>query len=229
MKDDLCSIDGCNKKVRSGSICEIHWWRYKKYNSYELPIKSKICKIETCENLKDRKYNICSMHRSRKSKYKSYELPKKKKLPEGIAMICINHGERTNEQTIINKPGKKIYIRCKECKEITRQKFLKKNPNYIAIRNFYFIGKGENRIKINIKDYQIWHELQNGLCKICNQPETYKTDNNKHKKIKRLSIDHCHKTNKIRGLLCQNCNTSLGGFKDSIDILQAAINYLKSS
>ena len=40
-------------------------------------------------------------------------------------------------------------------------------------------------------------------------------------------IDHCHKTGKVRGILCSECNTGLGKFKDSIELLQKAIEYLK--
>lgn len=40
-------------------------------------------------------------------------------------------------------------------------------------------------------------------------------------------MDHDHTTGKIRGLLCFGCNTGLGKFKDSIVILNKAINYLK--
>lgn len=40
-------------------------------------------------------------------------------------------------------------------------------------------------------------------------------------------IDHDHDTNKIRGVLCPNCNRGLGMFKDKIDVLEAALNYLK--
>lgn len=43
-----------------------------------------------------------------------------------------------------------------------------------------------------------------------------------------LSVDHCHNTKQIRGLLCHNCNRALGMFKDDIDLLAKAIEYLKS-
>jgi len=46
-------------------------------------------------------------------------------------------------------------------------------------------------------------------------------------KNKRLSIDHCHETNLVRGLLCDSCNLGLGSFKDDISRLESAINYLK--
>ena len=44
----------------------------------------------------------------------------------------------------------------------------------------------------------------------------------------RLFVDHCHKTKRIRGLLCRGCNTGLGHFKESPDNLANAIEYLKN-
>jgi hypothetical protein len=44
---------------------------------------------------------------------------------------------------------------------------------------------------------------------------------------KRLFVDHCHDTGKIRGLLCQQCNTALGMVDDSIEKLSALISYLR--
>lgn len=41
------------------------------------------------------------------------------------------------------------------------------------------------------------------------------------------SIDHCHKTGKVRGLLCKTCNTGIGHLKDDPNILRSAINYLE--
>jgi len=41
-------------------------------------------------------------------------------------------------------------------------------------------------------------------------------------------LDHNHKTNKYRGILCHNCNTALGLLKDSVRILKKAIQYLKN-
>lgn len=62
---------------------------------------------------------------------------------------------------------------------------------------------------------------QNGCCEICGIHHT--------QLIKRLAVDHCHTTSKIRGLLCQQCNLLLGYAKDSQDILANAISYLKES
>lgn len=43
-----------------------------------------------------------------------------------------------------------------------------------------------------------------------------------------LSVDHCHKTNKIRGLLCSSCNFMIGLSKDSPIILRKAADYLEN-
>lgn len=222
-KGDICNIDNCNRIIKSGSICQVHWWRFKKYKSYDLPIKSNICKVKDCDKLKDGKYNVCAMHRSRKSRHKSFEIPIRPGLPEGVAMICIHHGERTIEQ--VYKNGQYKYNRCVECRKVSNERCKKKNPNRKMTRNYYFIGK--DKFKVEIKEYEKLFKEQNGLCKICNLPETMKSAN--AYSIKRLAIDHCHKTKKIRGLLCHHCNVSLGAFKDSIELLEVAIQYLKDS
>ncbi len=59
---------------------------------------------------------------------------------------------------------------------------------------------------------------QNGGCAICGT----KLDIGKN-----THVDHSHVTGKVRAILCQNCNTALGGFKDSIDILKSAQAYLE--
>lgn len=77
---------------------------------------------------------------------------------------------------------------------------------------------------MSIEDYNNMLESQNYLCAICNRHYTEVI----HGKKKRLCIDHCHTTGKIRGLLCDKCNRGLGLFCDSYDILMSAINYLNS-
>lgn len=65
-------------------------------------------------------------------------------------------------------------------------------------------------------------ERSNNLCSICGTEFT-KTGKG------RMAIDHDHATGKVRGLICHNCNIGLGHFKDSIDALERAIEYLKES
>ena len=64
-------------------------------------------------------------------------------------------------------------------------------------------------------------EEQNNCCKVCGK---HGSDN----KTGKLYIDHCHTTNKVRGLLCMECNTALGLLKDDTKRIESLLSYLKS-
>ena len=76
---------------------------------------------------------------------------------------------------------------------------------------------------ITLEEYNKMLKQQNNKCAICKQGEIKL---NKYGKPKRLSVDHDHKTNKIRGLLCHTCNTGIGLLKDDIEIIKNALIYL---
>ncbi len=78
---------------------------------------------------------------------------------------------------------------------------------------------------ISVDDYQSMEEKQNNLCAICYNPET--RINGTTKIAGRLVIDHCHKTNKVRGLLCHGCNAAIGLLKDDSLIITRAARYVK--
>ena len=72
--------------------------------------------------------------------------------------------------------------------------------------------------------YEELYKSQDGKCAICGTEKPSKSG-----RTKRLSIDHCHETNIVRGLLCERCNRALGLFGDDTKILIKAISYLLSS
>lgn len=84
-----------------------------------------------------------------------------------------------------------------------------------------------NKYKISQEEIEQLAEKQQHCCAICNKPET--SLNSQKTAIQSLAIDHCHKTNKVRGLLCANCNIGLGKFKENISILSSAIKYLNDN
>ena len=67
---------------------------------------------------------------------------------------------------------------------------------------------------INMSEYNAMKAMQGEACAICGDREA------------KLYVDHCHDTGKIRGLLCQHCNTGLGAFKDDTEAMQQAIGYV---
>jgi len=71
---------------------------------------------------------------------------------------------------------------------------------------------------LTLDEYANLFVKQNNKCAICKQ----EFSNKKH-----IHIDHCHKTNKVRALLCHGCNTAIGLFKESSDILKSAQKYLQ--
>lgn len=79
----------------------------------------------------------------------------------------------------------------------------------------------QKKYGISLRDYKALARKQGGKCAIC------KRTSEEEPKGKRLAVDHCHETNTIRGLLCQNCNRGMGLFGDNIALLEKAIAYLK--
>ncbi len=66
---------------------------------------------------------------------------------------------------------------------------------------------------------------QDNRCSICKNIFKEIIDKSKRRRGG-FVVDHCHKTGKVRGLLCSKCNSGLGYFKDSVDNLYMAIQYV---
>ena len=96
---------------------------------------------------------------------------------------------------------------CKPC----HQKYMKDNPKYIAKWRL------KNSYGMTLEEKEALLKSQNNKCKICKD----------ELQGKKLHIDHCHTTGKIRAILCHHCNTGLGLFKESPELLTKAIEYLE--
>lgn len=105
---------------------------------------------------------------------------------------------------------------CNLCRKANSTKDYHKNRSHF-----------KNRFGITIEHYESILKSQNNLCAICKNPEIHSCK--KYGSPKRLSVDHCHKTGSIRGILCQRCNQGIGSFCDNTDYLLNAYHYLKKS
>jgi hypothetical protein len=90
---------------------------------------------------------------------------------------------------------------------------------------------GRKRYNDNKEYYARWHikdtygltpdevddmlHKQRGLCKLCRKP------------MKRINVDHCHKTGCIRGLVCRNCNFAIGCFNDDPALMRRAARHVE--
>ena len=76
---------------------------------------------------------------------------------------------------------------------------------------------------LSLEECEARQHLPCGICGKLKGPEKSKRGYERGT----MSIDHCHVTGKVRGVLCNHCNRALGLFEDSIPHLEAAIAYLK--
>lgn len=105
--------------------------------------------------------------------------------------------------------------RCKPCNNDYKKRWRKKNPElnkltkgtWKPIRRFRKYG-------ITPCDFTRMRIERGDRCDVCGTV------------YPKLAIDHDHETGRVRGLLCLNCNTGLGQFRDSVELLNAAIRYL---
>ena len=70
---------------------------------------------------------------------------------------------------------------------------------------------------ITLEEYGVMFDKQQGECGICHSIQESKA----------LAVDHCHINGKVRGLLCENCNTGLGKFKDDPALLKKGLEWLE--
>jgi len=127
-----------------------------------------------------------------------------------------------------------LQSRCRNCYRDWYNERYKKNPEFRDKRRGHF-GKfyqekypsrrqkhNDDRLLrkygITREEFDVMSKAQDDLCAICRRPPLGKS---------RLSVDHCHKSLEIRGLLCDPCNTGLGMFQDSPEILITAAAYLQ--
>lgn len=96
---------------------------------------------------------------------------------------------------------------CKACLKLRPQSYRQQERKSRLKRKYNFSQESFDHLAA----------LQGNACAICRDP--------KHK----LVVDHCHTNNLVRGLLCSKCNAAIGLLKDSPELLQSAIDYLKKS
>ena len=128
--------------------------------------------------------------------------------------------------------SRKYYLLNKD-KIISRIKEVSKTDEFKEKRKVFNKGRKEKnretyykrRYGITLVEYNQLLTMQNNTCAICKILET----EIKHGRNTYFAVDHCHKTGKVRGLLCYKCNSTLGFVNDDIECLKNAIKYLENA
>jgi len=128
---------------------------------------------------------------------------KDKSKSDGFRKECVDCRSKTSKE-YYNRPERKEVVSkyIEQHREARRRNTLK-----------YMYG-------LTTENYEQLYLKLNGKCAICGKPEQRKSSSH-------LCVDHCHKTGKIRGLLCHKCNSGIGKLNDDVELLKKAISYLE--
>ena len=127
---------------------------------------------------------------------------------------------------VCHRPGSAAYRRLRWARRpaemtATRKRWEAANPD--KVRAMRRKSQVKRAYGLDWETYQRLNEQHGGLCGICRKAST-----NRWRGVPRsLSVDHSHSTGAVRGLLCECCNLMLGYANDNIEVLEAAIRYLK--
>lgn len=143
--------------------------------------------------------------------------PEKPLKSRGLCSACYARDMRIKNPNMVSQELKSAsdYQRRNRVSATQRQKEWRmaitlKNPNYNYGVHLKF------KYGITYEQYLDMQQKQNGVCAICAQPP-----------VKKLFVDHCHTTGKVRGLLCHSCNSYLGRLERNKNSLQRLIQYTK--
>lgn len=138
---------------------------------------------------------------------------------------CSECGQAKEERDFyLDKRRGGFQRRCKRCVIACARRWQDRNPDrakeiahkWYAENSRRRKGYSLKRFGMTVEQYEELFSTQNGLCAICGKPPNGK----------KLAVDHCHSSNRIRGLLCNSCNAFLGLLEAMPDFPEKARAYL---
>jgi hypothetical protein len=144
-----------------------------------------------------------------------------KNILNGDAISCGCIGNDVRRKGTLAEDGVKKCCRCLNERTIENFKHKSSSPDKLySTCNFcnkdIYLRKNYG---ITLEQYNDMLVKQNNCCACCKQPTEASGRNGLH-------VDHSHTTKEVRGLLCSQCNTGIGKFREDVNTLQNAINYL---
>ncbi len=131
----------------------------------------------------------------------------------GVCKLCL--AERAHNFWLAHSADPEWRRRWNIRAQRTRDKLRKENPQ--KAKDQHKLYSLRELYGINLNQFNIMFERQNGCCAICQKP--FPTRSTAH-------VDHDHSSYTVRGLLCNNCNNGLGRFYDDPEILRSGARYI---
>lgn len=198
-----CSVDDCGKPIVGRNLCSAH---YRSLRLYGDPLVTRkkaraICSIPDCPN-PPASGGLCAKHATRVRRYGTTELPPKPIVAPMPAWQCRQCGADLEKLT----RGRPSY-----CSQACREAW------QFWDRQQKHRGRWLKQYGLTVGQFDEMLASQGSACAICRSTEPG---------YRNWSVDHCHATGRVRGLLCLLCNTGLGKFRDNPDLMRRAIEYL---
>lgn len=202
-----CSIEGCTRPSTGRSMCNAHWERRRRYGDplaggpFRESKPPKRCSVDGCDAYAKAR-GWCATHYQR---WKTTGDP-------GIAELLRTPGD----PSLSEKP-------CRACGEVKPMSDFHNEPRNRDRKASWCkecVAPGnrdraiQRKYGITSADYDAMAAAQGGNCACCGESA-------------KLVIDHCHKSGKVRALLCDRCNRLLGVADDQPDLLRAALAFLE--
>jgi len=233
-----CSNCG-NEKVLARGLCSACYSRLKKRGTLQRArgiAKGRICEVEGCGQPVAAK-GLCELHYQRadnpaKTTWKLLRSRNPGQYPanwDNFEEFLVDVGSRPSARHQLRKvdaakPYSRENVEWLAPVSSTQPKGWSTEERAAYMREWNF----RKKFGITGEGYDRMLAEQNFVCAICQKPERHISK--KTGKARALHVDHDHHDPnlKVRGLLCSDCNTGIGHFKDDVEILRRAIAYLES-
>lgn len=213
-----CSIEGCERPHKTMSLCQYHYNKKRLEENpkkaftgvrghpfYMLWFERKQCKQLCWEWLLDFKKFVQDISPKPDGEFFLTKIDGAQPYgPDNFKWL--EHLRRKPNET-----NKEWWARKLEARKII-------NPNLESDRNI------KRKYGLTREDYEEKLKSQNYVCAICKQPEI--AYDGRTNTIRRLAVDHNHKTGAIRGLLCWRCNGTIGQINENLELVKSIEEYL---
>lgn len=216
-KRPICTVSGCNnhQKTLTSGLCEKHLFRYSRHGTVEQPRNTDWGAKETHPL-----YQVYHWQRRKPNGMCQEWADNFWKFVEAVSPKPDGHTLRKHDLNQPINPNNWYWKESTPSKDKAKwqRAWRERNPDKVKDMDL------RKHFGITLEQYRQMSTAQNHKCAICDSHETA-VDAKGAERF--MAVDHCHKTGKIRALLCSACNKALGGFKDDSNLLIKAAKYIK--